>query len=328
MVGHSVQLPEMEAMRVYSKDIRLALYVALGALAGGVFVAFDLFSEAKIGAGTLQGGLSDVHALVDHTLPVVVGALLGVWAHYLRLRARLSVAEDAAARADALRVRLQKVERDQAVWVLAAAILHELNNPLHAIGLLLDELDSSRHDPDEHAELLGRARRQAERSLTALRQLRELRTSAEPCMQPIALSHIVSSLAVDAGALAAEDGIEVKIECGDEVCASADPTFIRTILENLVHNSMQSLRARGGHITIVLAQEPGHAIVRVYDDGPGIDPASAAAIFTPLISTKPTGLGLGLPIARALARAMRGDLLLEDLSRTGFRLELPLGRPT
>jgi signal transduction histidine kinase len=63
----------------------------------------------------------------------------------------------------------------------------------------------------------------------------------------------------------------------------------------------------------------------VGDDGPAIDPDVRAALFEPLRTTKTQGLGLGLPIARALARAMRGDVSLdEDQESKAFRLELPL----
>src|SRR5258708_2218318 len=85
----------------------------LGAAAGLAYVAFDLVSEARIGHGTLQGPLAQAHAVVDHTLPILVGALLGVCLHSIRIHARLRAAEEAASRADALRTRLQRVERDQ-----------------------------------------------------------------------------------------------------------------------------------------------------------------------------------------------------------------------
>lgn len=314
----------MQLLPKPAKDPRLIAYMLLGGLTGGAFVAFDLVSEAHIGAGTLHGGLGEAHALIDHTLPILVGLLLGVCAHYLRLRARLTVAEVAASRADALRSRLQKVERDQAVWVLAAAILHELKNPLHAIGLLLDELDAG-GDASERAELLNRVRGQSERALATLHRLRALRGAVEPRMVPTDLSRLLTTLAADASPIAAEDGVALMLECDGTVLANADPTFIRTIVENLVHNSLQSLRAGGGSkIRIRLEAVPHKAVVRVSDDGPSLDPAMVSAMFTPLVSTKQTGLGLGLPIARALARAMRGELLLEDAASKGFRLELPL----
>ena len=111
------------------------------------------------------------------------------------------------------------------------------------------------------------------------------------------------------------------------VQASADPSYVRTILENLVDNSLHSLRVGGapGQITIRVVTEGGCAVVRVSDDGPPVDPGMRDALFEPLRTTKTQGLGLGLPIARALARSMRGDLLLERGAGKAFRLELPLG---
>ena len=306
-------------------EFRLIAYIALGAAAGLTYVVFDLLSESKIRSGTLTGVLARAHDAIDHTFPVLVGILLGFGAHYLRLRAQLSAAEEAAGRAEALRVRLQKVERDQAVWVLAAAILHEVNNPLHALGLLLDELpgeDEARRD-----DLIGRARAQADRALSQLRLLRSMGGGGEPELQRIALDRVVASLADDMGSLAREDGLSVHLECERPVRASADPVYVRTILENLLDNSLHSLRGRGGNITIRLGVEEGRAVVRVHDDGPPLDPGVRATLFEPLRTTKAQGLGLGLPIARALARAMRGDLALDDDpgGSKSFRLELPLG---
>jgi two-component system C4-dicarboxylate transport sensor histidine kinase DctB len=308
-------------------EFRLIAYIALGAAAGLTYVVFDLLSESKIRSGTLTGVLARAHDAVDHTLPVLVGILLGVGAHYLRLRAQLGAAQEAAGRAEALRVRLQKVERDQAVWVLAAAILHEVNNPLHALGLLLDELPACAPGNEARRDdLIARARAQADRALSQLRLLRSLGGAGEPELQRVALDRVVGALADDMGSLAREDGLSVRLECDRPVRASADPVYVRTILENLLDNSLHSLRGRGGNITIRLDVEDGRAVVRVRDDGPPLDPGVRATLFEPLRTTKAQGLGLGLPIARALARAMRGDLALEgDGGAKSFRLELPLG---
>jgi two-component system C4-dicarboxylate transport sensor histidine kinase DctB len=310
------------------RELRLVAYVALGVVAGLTYVVFDMLAEAKLRLGTLTGPLAHAHEVIDHVSPVLVGALLGVCAHYLRLRAQLSAAEEAAGRADALRVRLQKVERDQAIWVLAAAILHEVNNPLHALGLLLDELPACpQGDEARRDDLIARARAQADRALSQLRLLRSVGGAGEPELQKIALDRVVSALADDVGSLAREEGLSVKLECERPVRASADPAYVRTILENLLDNSLHSLRGRGGSITIHLGVEEGRAVVRVRDDGPPLDPGVRATLFEPLRTTKAQGLGLGLPIARALARAMRGDLALDDAEpgTKSFRLELPLG---
>jgi signal transduction histidine kinase len=307
------------------KEGRLLAYIAVGAVAGASYVLFDVVSEARIERGTLTGPLERAHTLVDHTLPVLVGGLLGVSAHYLRLRRQLTAAEEAAARAEGLKVRLQRVERDQAVWVLVATVLHELNNPLHALGLLLDELSSVESDSASAADLIARARMQAERALRHLQVLRAMRRSGEPDFVPLPLDRVLRELGDEVSLLAEGEGFSVRVECAAPVQARADATYVRTIVENLVGNSLRSLRAgTGDRITIRLGAEGSRAVVRVSDNGSPLSLQSGDALFEPLGGTKREGLGLGLPIARALARAMRGDLVIEDLERKTFRLELPL----
>jgi signal transduction histidine kinase len=312
----------MEGLSIRKTEGRLVVYVALGVVAGALYVFFDVFSEARIGRGTLTGSLEQAHTL-DHTLPILVGALLGVSAHYLLLRKKLGVAEEAAARADALRVRLQRVERDQAVWVLVATVLHELNNPLHALGLLLDELDAVTGGPAESAALVKRARAQMDRAQHHLEVLRSMRATGEPDLTSVSLDALLRELGSAVTLLPDAEGVAVAVECEEPVQARADATYVRTIDENLVGNSLRSLRGTTNGKIVIRAGVEGHrTVIRVRDNGPPL-PTAADALFEPLAGGKREGLGLGLPIARALARAMRGDLSLEDPAAKSFRLELP-----
>jgi len=306
------------------KEWPLAFYVLLGLLAGATYVGFDLISEAKLSSGTLTGPLASAHDVIDHLIPVLAGGLMGLSIYQFRLRARLAAAEEAATRAEALRARLLKVERDQAVWVLAAAVLHELNNPLHALGLLLDEYQACADDSAQRAELVERAHAQVRRALGHLETLRSMQGGGEPELQTIALDRLLAALAADVSALG-ETSVRVFADCPECVSISADPGYLRAILENLLDNSLHSLRAaQGGVVTMKLSTEAGRAIVRVVDDGPALDPSIRATLFDPLRTTKSHGLGLGLPIARALARAMHGELSLDTTVAKSFRLELPL----
>ena len=311
--------------RAHAKDARLLVYIATGAFLGVVYVIFDIFSEARLESGTLTGAMASVHRVVDRIVPILAGALLGVCAHYLKLRAQLSAANEAASRAEALKIRLHKVERDQAVWVLAAAVLHELNNPLHALGLLLDE-QASCEDDQARADLVTRARAQADRALSQLAILRSMRALAEPDFERIGLNQVVAALAEDVRALAAEHGHAIRVDAAGPVSANADAMYVRTILENLLDNSLHALRGiAGGLIEIRLQVHRGRAVVAVSDNGPPLDSTVRTSLFEPLRSTKTKGLGLGLPIARALARAMGGDLSFDDTGEKTFLLELPLG---
>ena len=209
--------------------------------------------------------------------------------------------------------------------MLAAAVLHELNNPLHALGLLLDEYQACADDVTQRAELVERAHAQVRRALAHLETLRSMQGSGEPEGRRVALDQVLNALAADVNALAESDGVAVLTECRTQVMVSADPSYLRAILENLLDNSLHSLRAaNGGTVTLRLTTEGDRAVVSVVDDGPALDASVRATLFDPLRTTKSHGLGLGLPIARALARAMHGDLSLEATAHKSFRLELPL----
>jgi len=108
----------------------------------------------------------------------------------------------------------------------------------------------------------------------------------------------------------------------------AEASFVRIILENLIGNSLETLRQRegGGHIRVRLAHAAGQLALDVSDDGPGLASGAERLLFRPLETAKDGGLGLGLAISRALARAMNGDLACAEEPgwATTFRLTLPL----
>jgi signal transduction histidine kinase len=195
---------------------------------------------------------------------------------------------------------------------------------------LLDEYRACAGEEAQRANLVERAHVQARRALSHLEALRSMQTSGEPEGESIALDRLIATLAADVNALANADGVVVRAECEGTVLVDADPSYVRTILENLLDNSLHSLQAgsrTGGTVTILLSTDTSakRAIVSVADDGPALEPNVRATLFVPLCTTKSLGLGLGLPIARALARAMRGELSLENGAKKAFRLELPLG---
>ena len=306
----------------------LVAYVSVGLALGLAYAFANTSIDALAREGQLPTTLSALHALVDRVIPVVAGGLLGVALHYGRLRLELARAE--ARRADEVTTRLLKVERDQAVWVVVASTLHEVKNPLHSLGLLLDELGATATPGDVTAATLARAGAQMERIKESLASLRALAEGARPAIGAVSLEQIVGDLARDVSPIAERDGIVLEVDSAPRVRASGDPNFVRIILENLVGNSLDVLRARGGagRVGITVTQGDGEALVRIRDDGPGIDVAVGESLFEPLATTNARGLGLGLSIARALARAMRGEVVYEKKDAgsawsTTFLLRLP-----
>jgi signal transduction histidine kinase len=310
-----------------SPQRRVRAYVAIGIALGLAYVAADTVLDRAIQHGPLLAVAAFTHNVIDRVVPIVAGALAGIAVQYVQLRSGL--ARDEARRADELQRRLQKVERDQAVWVVAAATLHEVKNPLHTIGLLLDEIAALATDSRDVRDVLEKARAQIARADASLASLRVLAQSARPKQSVVSLDEVAAEVARDIMGIAARDRIEVTVR-GGPVKGTGDPAFVRVILENLIANSLEGLRQRGdeGKVDIAITTTETDASVRVHDDGPGIDQELQAEMFEPLASNKPRGLGLGLAIARALARTMRGDLALvtEAGWATTFELRLPVAK--
>lgn len=301
---------------------RLALYVGVGLFLGLTYAFVNRAFDVRTGYGTLPSALAPVHAFVDQVLPLIAGALLGLAIHYVRLRAQLAEAE--RGRATQLEERLRGVERDQAAWVLAASVLHDLRNPIHSLGLLLDDLPLATSS-EERDTLLAKARSQIDRVDARLGELRKLPVGAPPTLRTVQVDDVAERVAVDFAPLAERGGVQVAVRASKGAAATADPAYVRVILESLVQNAIESLRLHDtkGRIEIDVQRDGPRVRVRVSDPGPGPDADTRKALFSPLRSTKSGGLGLGLSIARALARAMDGDLVCEEGERTAFLLELP-----
>ncbi len=298
---------------------RLWSYVAIGTAAGIVYAVVDSLFDAQIVRGRL-GALAPLHELVDHVLPVVTGALLGAVLFAAGQRGRLAQSE--RKRAEALRLRVEKVERDQAVWALAATVLHEVKNPLHSLGLLLDELAASRSGP---RELVERAQAQIARISDELALLRSLQRRDVAAPAAVRLDELVGALADDLRPIT--DGVPLTLVAGAPVVAVGDASRIRVIVENLVETAVHAARASGSaRMELEVRSDGGHAVVLVRDSGAGPPPEMEARMFDPLHSSKSGGLGLGLAVSRALARAMNGDVRYDGRAGgwTTFRLTLPL----
>jgi signal transduction histidine kinase len=306
-------------------------YVAMGMLVGVAYALLNTQTDDWARAGSLGRAFVAFHAFVDRGIPVLAGGLLGLALHWLYLRATLARAE--ARSAEELRSRLRHVERDQAVWVVVASTLHELKNPLHALGLLVDELEEVAHtgDRDALADHVRRVRSSMDRALVPLDALRALtrQGSRERRVQPIGetVADVVGALRP----LAEETGIELKLEGDRRAVVPVDAEYVRIILDNLVANALEA-RADGEHarevvVRLVDESAQGRVILRVSDDGPGLPDERRGAMFEPLQTSKSRGLGLGLPIARALARTLGGELVAAEVPgfSTSFELTVPTG---
>lgn len=104
--------------------------------------------------------------------------------------------------------------------------------------------------------------------------------------------------------------IAIRTESDGPVTVQGDPVLLEWAVEALAKNAIDALAGRGGHLTIATSARPeGGARIRVQDDGPGIDPENRRRIFEPGFTTKSSGWGIGLALARRIVSESHGGKL-------------------
>jgi nitrogen fixation/metabolism regulation signal transduction histidine kinase len=120
------------------------------------------------------------------------------------------------------------------------------------------------------------------------------------------------------------NGIQLVTENMDEVTViDADPSLIEQVLINLVKNSIEALDGRkDGKIILSVRETANHIVIKVVDNGPGIQPSDIQDIFLPFYTTKKNGMGIGLSLSRQIMNLHGGTLSVESEpeERTAFSL--------
>jgi signal transduction histidine kinase len=235
-----------------------------------------------------------------------------------------------------LEARLNQVERSAVVGRLASAIAHEIRNPLNYINLTLDHLrtafapeDSRKRETFER--LAVQLKKEVARINTRITEFLKYSRPAKLELQPLDLHSLTEDALSMVEVQAAESGIKTRIETEGRVPKiMGDEEALRSVLTNLIINSLQAIDGEGGELTIRLAAEEGGRLARVEirDTGRGIPPENLSQVFEPYFSTKETGTGLGLAIVKKAVEDHGGTIRVEStLGRgTTFTVKLPAGQ--
>jgi PAS domain S-box-containing protein len=218
---------------------------------------------------------------------------------------------------------------------MASGIAHEVNQPLTAISsyaqVSLNLINKDNPDLVKLAEVLHKTQQQALRAGRIIHRMREFVKSH--AKQSSAAS--INTLIQDAVSLCAAELKQNSIELALQLDNDLPPIFvdhihIEQVIINLIRNSIDALqnlaenqqRQLSIHSRLTLKNA---VLVRIKDNGPGIDEDRQQKIFMPFYTTKPDGMGMGLSISRSLLEAHGGTLYFKSKSGKGcaFYFTLP-----
>jgi len=236
---------------------------------------------------------------------------------------------------------LEEAERvnrsaDQARDVFVATMSHELRTPLHGLIATLDMLRAGGTTNEDFQHQLSIARSSARALLKIANDVLDVTRIKSNLFtlerQRFSMNTILREVVEEASARAASLGLALASQVANELPPSfvGDPGRLKQILGNLVSNALKFTAA--GAVTLRVQYDGKLCTVDVRDTGEGIPAAKHGVIFEPFVQLgskagrQAGGTGLGLPISRQLAEAMKGELTLLQSGPQGstFRLSLPL----
>jgi two-component system, sensor histidine kinase and response regulator len=226
-------------------------------------------------------------------------------------------------------------ERQAEIGRYAAQIVHNLNNPLHALTAAIDLLSiyvaGGRLNQEEMEKYLGVAGK-ATMDLTAMVAgiLSHARQEKSSIRQPLDLNQTIQS---ELKFMEMVPEFKHKIKRGVNLDPSlpgilGNPIEIKQILDNLIKNALDAMaHSPEKRLTVQTRAEDGYALIEVTDSGEGIDPAHYNRIFAPDFTTKPPGKGTGLGLAsvKTMVDGYGGRIAFQsELGKgTTFRVALP-----
>ncbi len=270
---------------------------------------------------------------MEHLGASMAAMLATLRSHREELERACAVAADRAKRAER---DLLVTQRLASLGTLAAGIAHEINNPLGGLTNAVRRLREGGLPPDREKEYLDLVLDGLERIRGIVGRVLSMGPRAIPPLE-VQVGDVVREALAFAEHRARSAGVSVSLEGEGSSAARVrgDRGELVQVVLNLLLNAIDAVGGRsdpkaGGSVRIGIARDGGEVVVRVRDDGPGIDPVILDRVLDPFFTTKEPGrgTGLGLTVAYAVVESHGGRLELRNHPDGGLEatVRLPLAR--
>jgi two-component system sensor kinase FixL len=230
--------------------------------------------------------------------------------------------------------KLRRSLRLAAAGEMAGAIAHEINQPLAALAnygracrIMLDR-GGGGVPPAELGVTIEKMLGESKRAADVIARLRDFFRSGTTRLERVEVGSLLESARRIGEKLnvSGDTAFRVEGEAGSPALF-VDRLQIELVLRNLIANAFDAvaaLPARERRVEVSAGQlDPGRVMFRIADTGPGISASAREQLFEPFSTSKPSGMGLGLAISRAIAEAHGGSLVAAVAPGGEFQLILP-----
>lgn len=238
------------------------------------------------------------------------------------------------ARMLARQAELAHVQRLNIGWEMASALAHEINQPLTAAmnytQAAMRMLSANAGDVERASRVMGKSVDQIERVGRIINGLRDFMRKGELTLAAVDIATTFEDALRLVNAEATAAGVDIQAsDLGGLPRVLADKTQLVQVVVNLVRNAIQALSAaatREPAIEVAAITKGAVLELTVSDNGPGLDEAVAGHLFEPFVTTKDSGMGLGLSISKSIVEAHGGQLYAHSVDGGGMRfiVVLPL----
>jgi signal transduction histidine kinase len=230
-------------------------------------------------------------------------------------------------------------DRLAALGEMAAAIAHEVKNPLASIEVMAGVLKRQLSDQPEALETLDDIIKEAKMANAIVVEVLEFVRPIQLQVERTGLADIIKDSITLAEGKMRRGAVSIQTKLAPDIPELlADPHQLRQLFSNLLANAFEALSGEGNvEIRAALMPaddeaaasgepEPPHVVLEVRDNGPGISGEDLERIFSPFFTTKPQGTGLGLAIVRKVVDAHDGRIDAVSAPGRGatFRVTLPV----
>lgn len=226
-----------------------------------------------------------------------------------------------------LQRRIGDIERHHAIGQMAAALAHDFNNVLDAIGQAAALLQSNQTEESERQSLLSLIRSSVQRGAEIIARIREYLRTGKSAQGPVDVRQVLEETVQLTRPLWQRAGIRLEKKLKPVGCIMGNAADVRRVFANLIINAIEAM-PHGGRITASCGEEEGRVVAEIADTGQGIPDEEKKKIFYAYHTTKAGGTGLGLSGAQKIILAQGGHISFESEVGKGtrFRIDWPVAR--